>query len=82
MATWPNTDATDVADFHRKVLEHAAVIFDLTRLVLAWEDEEEPLLHLASWAGSTFQYTRESLTLFGTLVAEPLTRISFFCFDA
>lgn len=51
-------------------------------MILAWEEGEEPRLHLASWSRGEFQYTREPPAVFGTLVAELLAGTSFFCPDA
>ncbi len=51
-------------------------------MLLAWEEGDEPGLHLASWSRGDFQYTRQPHAIFGTLVAGPLAGTSFFCPEA
>ncbi len=82
LAEWPRSASTDVQTLARDMLEHAANILIAPRIILAWEEEEEPWLHLASWSRNSFQYRREHPAVFESVVAEPLAGMSFFCQDA
>jgi signal transduction histidine kinase len=82
LAVWPRTIPAEVREMVREMLEHAAAILGAPRMLLAWEERDEPQLHLASWSRDDFHYTRQPHTVFGTLVAEPLAGTSFFCPDA
>lgn len=82
LAAWPRTITSEAAVMLRGTLEHAAGILAAPRMILAWEEEEEPWLHLAAWSEGEFDYSRESPGIFGNLVAEPLTATNFFCPDA
>jgi signal transduction histidine kinase len=81
LAAWPRTIPAEVPVVVREMLEHAAGILDAPRMLLAWEEEEEPRLHLALWSPGDFQYTPEAPGLYGSLVAEPLAGTSFVCND-
>jgi len=82
LADWPRSVPAEVLAFLREMLEKAAGILDAPCLLLAWEEEEEPWLHLASWSHGEFQYTREAPTVSGGLVPESLAGTNFFCPDA
>jgi len=82
LAAWPRTIHADIPALARDLLEHAAEILGTSRAVLAWEEGEEPWLHVASWSEGDLEYSRESPDLFGALVAEPLFGKNFFCPDA
>jgi signal transduction histidine kinase len=82
LAAWPRTIPAEVASVVREMLEHAAGILESPRMLLVWEEEGEPQLHLALWSPGDFQYTREPPGLFGSQVAEPLAGTSFICHDA
>jgi len=82
LAAWPRTIPVEVRALVREMLEHAAAILGAPRMLLAWEEEEEPWLHLASWSHGEFHYTREPPAAFGALVAAPLVGTNFFCLGA
>jgi signal transduction histidine kinase len=82
LAVWPHITPRDNQVLARDMLEHAAGILGTSHALLAWEEREEPWLHLASWSDGTFEYNREPPALYGSLVAEPLSGKSFFCPDA
>jgi signal transduction histidine kinase len=82
LAAWPRSFPAGVTAMVKEILEHASGILGAPRMLLAWEEEEEPWVHLASWSGGNFQYTREPPAAFGTLAAEPLAGKSFLCSDA
>jgi signal transduction histidine kinase len=66
----------------RDVLEHAAGVLATRRLVMAWEEPEEPWLYLAAWDGAEVRLARESPEAFQPLVPEPLAGRSFLSPDA
>lgn len=82
LAAWPRAIPAGVRELLREMLENAAAILRAPRMLLAWEEGDEPRLHLASWSRDHFHYTRQPHAVFGTLVAEPLAGTSFFCPDA
>ena len=82
LATWPRTVPAEVPTVVRAMLDHAAGILEAPRMLLAWEEEEEPRLHLALWSPDDFQYTGEPPGLYGDMVAETLAGTSFICHDA
>lgn len=79
LAEWPRPVPGELQAMLGELLAHAATILDAPRVVLVWEEEEEPWLHLASWSPRGIEYRRENAAVFGTLVAEPLVGTSFFC---
>jgi signal transduction histidine kinase len=82
LAAWPRSAPVGLGELAREVLRHAADLLGADRMILAWEEEEEPWLHLAVWTRDEFSYSRERPDVFGAIVAEPLTGSSFFCLDA
>ncbi|HET7318670.1 MAG TPA: histidine kinase [Nitrospirota bacterium] len=82
LAGWPRSVSDDPQSLSCEILGHAATILNAPRVVLAWEEAEEPWLHLASWSRDGCQYRREPPAVFGTLVAEQLSGTSFFCQNA
>ncbi|GEM_PF-353431 len=82
LAEWPRVASDDLREVTERMLEHAAAILASHRMLLIWEEEEEPWLHLVYWSRSEWRYTRERPGAFGTLVAGQLASSSFFCRDA
>src|SRR5205823_8163253 len=80
--SFPTRRSSDLRVLVHDMLEHAAGILGAARVLMAWEEPEEPWLHLALWSRSTFHWTRESPATFAPLVAEPLAATSFLCLDA
>lgn len=81
LGQWPAALPETVQATVRGILKHAAAILDSPRILLAWEEEEEPWLHLAYWSASGFECTREPPAAFGAVVAENFPGSSFFCRD-
>ena len=82
LAAWPRTVSEEISPLVRETLKHASAILAAPRMLAAWEEEEEPLLHMASWSAGEFNTTREPPGAFGALVAEPLTGADFLCLDS
>lgn len=81
LAVWPRTALREPGEALGEVLQHAAGLLGVPRLVLAWEEREEPWLHLASWSRGAFTWTRERPDAFAPLVAEALAGSDFLCAD-
>lgn len=83
---WPQRMPAGARELAGEVLAHIAGILGLTRLLMVWEDEEEPWLYLASWRADrtteACDWSREPIGSYEPLVAEPLAEASFFCSDA
>ena len=61
------------------MLGHAAAILRAPRVVLCWEEEDEPWLHLLAWSAEGSRYDREEPGTFDGVIADGLTGASFFC---
>ncbi len=81
LATWPWTVPENAPDLVRSILEHTSSILIAPRMLLCWEEKEEPWLHVALWSENQCHYIREAPGTFGTLVAEPLAGTDFLCRD-
>ena len=81
LAAWPRVVHKEVQTLVREMLEHAAGILRAPRIVLAWEEEEEPWVHFASWSREEFRYSREPPGAYEPLVSELLIGTDFLCLD-
>jgi hypothetical protein len=81
LAAWPRTIHKELPYLLRDILGYAAGILRSPRIIMAWEEEEEPWLHVASRSGDDFRYTREPPNAFEPLVPEPLQGTDFLCAD-
>jgi signal transduction histidine kinase len=79
LAAWPRMVLHDHQALVYEVLEHAADTLGAPRLLMAWEEPEEPWLHLVLWSGGTVSQTREPPDVVAPLVAEQLTGKPFLC---
>jgi signal transduction histidine kinase len=82
LAAWPRVFAPDVFALVRDLLERTASVLGAPRVLVAWEEAEEPWLHLALWSRREFRGTREPPGTWEPLVAEPLAGTAFLCPDA
>jgi signal transduction histidine kinase len=82
LAGWPQSVPREIEPLVRALLEHAARALEAPRAILAWVEDEEPWLYLASRQGSEFSWTRAAPETFGDLVTPPLLDSGFLCFDA
>jgi signal transduction histidine kinase len=78
IASWPRFASKDPEALLRHLLAHAAGLLEAPRVLLVWEETDEPWLHLAHRAGGSLERLREAPTTFPLLVAEPLADASFF----
>ena len=82
LAAWPRAFAPDVFALVRDLLERTAGVLGAPRVLVAWEEAEEPWLYVASWGRGEFRGTREPPGTWEPLVAEPLAGADFLCPDA
>jgi signal transduction histidine kinase len=79
LAAWPRRLPTRGPEALQEVLAYAASVLRAPRLVLVWEEGDEPALRIAIRTGEHFELRQERPDTFGSLVAEPLQRSSFVC---
>jgi signal transduction histidine kinase len=65
----------------RNTLARAADILQAPRVLMIWEELEEPWIYLALWSHGEFHWSRESPTTFGDIVSEPFMNASFLCMN-
>jgi signal transduction histidine kinase len=81
LAAWPPHRVRGLELPHPEVLESTARILGARRVLLAWEESDEPWLHLAIWCDGEFRSWREAPETFQPLVAEPLAGLTFLAKD-
>jgi signal transduction histidine kinase len=69
LANWPAPDpaqmnALSLADY----LKHTARSFEVSRVIVLWEEEEEPHLNIATWENGSYRHTREMAEAFGSVI--------------
>ena len=82
LAAWPRRLSTQEPQALEEALHYAATVLEAPRVVLVWEEGEEPGLRMAVRSEKNFAITRERPDAFGSVVAEPLQRSSFVCTKA
>ena len=82
LAAWPRGTFREVSALAQNELAHAADLLHAPRVLMFWEEPEEPWIHLAVWSHDAFHLSREPPDTFDRLVAEPLIDASFFSPDA
>ena len=82
LAAWPRAFAPDVFALVRDLLERTAGVLVAPRVLVAWEEADEPWLYVASWGRGEFRGTREPPGTWEPLVAEPLAGTDFLCPDS
>lgn len=82
LAAWPRRLSTQEPQALEEAMRYAATVLKAPRVVLVWEEGEEPGLRMAVRSGEQFAISRERPDAFGTLVAETLQRSSFVCTTA
>ena len=82
LAAWPRSGAGEALGAVRELLDHAAGILQAPRIVMVWEELEEPWARVACRSDGKFDLSLEPLGTFGALVAGDLVGRSFLCADA
>ncbi|MGH7612636.1 MAG: sensor histidine kinase, partial [Gemmatimonadales bacterium] len=81
LAAWPQVLAHDPEVPQPDTLESAARILGAPRVLVAWEEPEEPWLQLALWRGGAIRSWSEAPETFDPVVAQPLTGLPFLSED-
>jgi len=79
LAEWPTTIPEEIYPLVSEILQRSSSLLAAPRTLLLWKEEEESLLHTASWSRGQFHHSIEPPDTFGSLVAEPLTGENFLC---
>ena len=82
LAGWPEPRGETPPELLEPLLEYAAETVRAARIVLAWEESEEPWIHIASWSAGTCDWRREPASALSPMVAEALEASAFFSADA
>ncbi|KLK93415.1 hypothetical protein AA309_08780 [Microvirga vignae] len=78
LVAWPGPEhRQDVPVPIISALEHAADILCAPRMLIIWEQPDEPFRDVVYWSKQGIQYSRERSDRFGTIVAEGMARKSF-----
>lgn len=77
LASWPWAAAREQAIPNPEILESAAQILGAPRVLLTWEEPDEPWLLLATWSEGEFRSWREAPATYHPVVAEPLAGLTF-----
>lgn len=81
LAAWPSIRVHGSEFPQLDMLESAARILGTRRLLLAWEEPDEPWLQLASWREGELRSWREAPETFQPVVDATLTHVPFLCKD-
>jgi signal transduction histidine kinase len=81
LAAWSRTPLLALEKVVQQVLEQAAAILKVPRLLLLWEESEEPWVHIAAFSEGRMQLRREAPGSFQPIVAEALESKNFFSQD-
>lgn len=82
LAGWPTQVSRDLDTLLGELLGYSGEVLGAPRVLMAWEEPEEPWLNLALWSGGKLQQARESPAVFEPLVPVPLTGLAYLCRDA
>ena len=81
LAVWPRALPSDRKIPQPAILESAARVLGAPRVLLAWEELDEPWLRLALWSKSECRSWREAPATFHPVVADALAGLSFLSKD-
>jgi signal transduction histidine kinase len=78
LVAWPGPDrTTKAAPPIKGALAHAAALLRAPRILVIWEQPEEPFQHVALFSEGDVRHAREPAGHFGTLVAQSHLKASF-----
>jgi signal transduction histidine kinase len=78
LAAWPGPDPDGTLEVPiRSALAHAARIMHAPRVLIIWEQPDEPFRHVALWSENKLTHYREGLDRFGSIVLPDLVEASF-----
>jgi signal transduction histidine kinase len=81
LAARPTVASREPQMFFQNRLARAADILQVPRVLIIWEEQEEPWIYLALWSPNEFYWKRQPPTMFDHLVADRLANRSFLCPD-
>ena len=82
LARWPSASGVDGHEGLARVFDHAAQIIGAGRLLVAWEGDDEPWVHLATWSPAGMTFTRHGPSEFNPLVPAELADAVALCTTA
>ncbi|WP_414475527.1 sensor histidine kinase [Microvirga sp. M2] len=78
LARWPGPDGEERHPLPIKgALTHVAQLMDVSRILIVWEEAEEPFTQVALWTPDDLQVSREPPDRFNSLVAPALVGQTF-----
>ncbi len=81
LAGWPRTPLLEAEKAVSKVLEQAGRVLEAPRVLMAWEESEEPWLYLGMFSRGQLDWSRNPPGSFSPLVESSLEGKSFFIQD-
>lgn len=75
LSSWPIESGSEIPV--RALLERTAGVLGVRRLMMTWEEPDEPWLHVAWQFGDEFQWIREAPSKYDPLVVDQLRDTSF-----
>jgi signal transduction histidine kinase len=81
LAGWPRRLPREARDVLKEALEYAAEVMNAPRVLMVWEESEEPWVHRACWS-SDLAWEREAPGAIEPVVAAAIGRRAFSCADA
>jgi signal transduction histidine kinase len=80
LAAWPRPATSEIeawGEFLNETLAHVASILRCPRVLVLWEQRDEPFLNLALWADGRCQQERKPADWFGDLTAAELNNVAY-----
>jgi signal transduction histidine kinase len=82
LAHWPARKSGEENNLSLpQILAHSASVLEASKVVVVWEEAEEPYIFVSSWYGGSYHEKRERAGTFGSLVAPALSNAAFFTGD-
>lgn len=78
LAAWPREPIAELDELLHVTLAHAAATLKTSRILLLWEEREEPWIYAASWRAGTLDVQRSAPGVYGTMIAPELAAKSFY----
>ncbi len=81
LAGWPRRSPSEARDVLTEALEYAAEVMTAPRVLMVWEESEEPWVHRVCWS-SDLAWEREAPGAIEPVVASAIAERPFSCLDA
>jgi signal transduction histidine kinase len=81
LAAWPRAVRREPRQVVGEVLAHASEVFGAPRVVMVWDEPDEPWANMAAWSSAGFEWERLAPGTFDPVVDEALAADVFFCVD-